>query len=142
VGALAHRDLSAGASVRYTDSDNDAAAGLRIPLQPRWTGQVRLDYLNRSGYRSALVWRHVGDRLADVGGASRLPGYDTLDLSLARQLDLHWDVYANIENCSTRTTGCGPGILPAARRYGGSALSLLTERAAADPPTGTRSEDS
>ena len=96
------QDLSAGLWLRYTDSENEDAAGLQIPYQPRLAGQLRLDYIDTSGLRVATRILYVGRRYADVSNATRLGSYTTVNLWAAKQLDLHTDVFVSIENLLDR----------------------------------------
>lgn len=92
------RDLSGGVRLRYTDARNDEAGERRVPYQPRLRGQVRLDYLDRTGLRIGAEWVHIGSRWADTAGLTRLGSYGVMNLRAARQLDLKTDVFVTVEN--------------------------------------------
>lgn len=96
------RDLSGGVWVRYTNSENDDAAGREVPYQPKLAAQARLDYLNPEGWRMSLVWQHIGKRVADELTTLRLGSYSTINASVARQFNLHTDVFITAENLLDR----------------------------------------
>ncbi|MEN6303164.1 MAG: TonB-dependent receptor [Armatimonadia bacterium] len=96
------RDLSGGVWARYTDSESDDAAGREVPYQPKLAAQARLDYLNADGWRLALIWQHVGKRYADQLNAERLGSYSLFNFSVARQFNLHTDVFVTAENLLDR----------------------------------------
>ncbi|NSW56487.1 MAG: TonB-dependent receptor [Armatimonadetes bacterium] len=92
------RNLSAGIWARYTDSENDAAGGLEIPYQPEIAGIVRLDYIDENGYRIGANWTYIGKRYADLANTVELDSFDFVNLRVARQLDLHTDLFVHVEN--------------------------------------------
>jgi outer membrane receptor protein involved in Fe transport len=97
------RNWTGGLWGRYASSTNDDAGGLDLPYQPRWTGQARLDYLDNAGYRAALVWSVFGRRFADA--STTLGAYNLLDLTFARQFNLHTELFVNVNNVLDRRDG-------------------------------------
>ena len=102
-------NLSGGILVRYTDSDNDDAGGAELPLQPDWTGRLRLDYLDEGGTRIGVQWLHVGERWADAANTALLGAHDVVDLWAAHQVDLHTDLFLSIENVLDESYAYWPG---------------------------------
>lgn len=96
------RDLSAGLWARYTDASNDDPGGGDLPYQPEAIAQARLDYLNAAGWRLGATWSFVGRRYADTANTVRLGSFGLLGIKLARQCNLHTDVFVNIENALDR----------------------------------------
>lgn len=92
------RNLSAGIWARYTDSEIDDADDLEIPYQPEIAGLVRLDYIDKNGYRIGANWTYIGKRYADLANTMELGSYDFVNLRVARQLNLHTDVFVHVEN--------------------------------------------
>jgi outer membrane cobalamin receptor len=92
------RHVSAGVWVRWQDSQNRDSGDLDVPYQPDFMAQARLDYLDEAGWRAGLVWQHVGRRFADINNLMRLGEYDLLNVAVARQLDLHTDLFLNVDN--------------------------------------------
>jgi hypothetical protein len=99
------RDLSGGAQVVWLDSNNDDAGGLDLPYQPSVRGQVRLDYLDANGWRGSLVMEHVGRRYADLAATTRLGSVSLWHLTLAKQQDLHIDLFLTVSNLFGKDTG-------------------------------------
>lgn len=91
-------NLSGGVWLRYTDSENDDAAGVDVPYQPELTGLLRLDYMDRKGYRIGANWVYIGERYADIANRTKLDSYDYVNLRVARQFNLHTDVFVAVEN--------------------------------------------
>ena len=98
-------NLSAGLWVRYADTENDDAGGLAIPYQPKLSGALRLDYLDRSGLRVGAEWLRVGGRWADIANTVKLDAYDVVNLRVAKQLNLQTDVFLTIENVLDENDG-------------------------------------
>lgn len=96
------RCLTGGLFVRYASSSNDDAGGREVPYLPRWTGQARLDYLDNNGWRAGLIWSFVGRRFADADNTVELGSYGVLSAQVARQFNLHTDVFVNVENVLNR----------------------------------------
>ncbi len=92
------RDLSAGIWLRYTDSENDDAGGVEIPYQPKLAGQLRLDYMDENGVRVGVAWLHIGRRYADIANTTELGSYNLINLRVAKQRDLHTDLFLSVEN--------------------------------------------
>lgn len=90
-------NLSGGVWMRWMDTDG-RGIGASIPYQPAFSAQARLDYLDENGWRLGLLWQHVGRRAVDAAGSSRLPSFQTVDLQVARQVNLHTDVFLLVEN--------------------------------------------
>lgn len=109
------RDLSGGLLVRYTTSNNDET-GRDVPYVPQLLARLRLDYLDPLGYRVGASWTHVGRRYADFAASRELGSYGVLDLSVARQLDLHTDVFVGVENVFDRRYGFWEGYPEPGRR--------------------------
>ena len=99
------RELSAGAWVRVSENSRTGTGGLDIPFQPRLNSEVRLDYLNRSGVRVALVWSHVGSRYANLANTWKRSGFEVVNLSLARQFSLHTDVVLVVDDLLNEGNG-------------------------------------
>jgi outer membrane cobalamin receptor len=95
------RDLTGGVWLRYTDTEDDAT-GLKLPYQPEFTGQARLDYLDTAGWRIGLAYTFFGRRFADAANADELGSYGLLRLNVARQFNLHADVFVDVENALDR----------------------------------------
>jgi tetratricopeptide (TPR) repeat protein len=87
---------------RYMESDNPGAGGREVPYVPQWQGRARLNYLDAKGYRAALSYDYLGQRYADLANATRLEAYGLVSASVARQFNLHTDVFVNVENALDR----------------------------------------
>jgi hypothetical protein len=103
------RNLSGGVFVRYSESENDDAGGNELPLHPEWSGQLRLDYIDRDGSRIGVVWMHVGERFADAAATTKLEAFDVVDVRMRRQLNLHTDLFLTIENALDEDYQFWPG---------------------------------
>ncbi len=99
------RNLSAGIWLRYTDTENDDMRGMEMPYQPKLTGQLRLDYLDRSGWRLGAEWVHIGKRYADLANLVRLDSYDVVNLQAAKQINIHTKVFIGVDNVFDKDYG-------------------------------------
>lgn len=102
-------NLSGGVWVRYTDTDNNAPGGGELPMQPDWTGRLRLDYIDRSGIRASVAWVHVGERYADAANAVQLDAFDIVNLHLRKQFGLHTDLFLSVRNVFDEEYAFWPG---------------------------------
>ncbi len=94
---LAYRPWSRGLarlSYAYADLDGDAAYSVRPPQDyglartaPRHSGSLLLQQGFGAGWQASLVWYHQGETDWYVDG-DRVPGYDRVDLRLAREIRL------------------------------------------------------
>lgn len=94
--------LTAGAFARYTSSSDDDHGGADVPYVPTWVGQARLDYLDNQGWRIGLLWDFVGSRFDGKDKNDRLASYNVLDLHVARQFNIHTDLFVNVLNVLDR----------------------------------------
>lgn len=94
--------LTAGAFARYTSSSDHDHGGADVPYVPTWVGQARLDYLDDQGWRIGLLWNFVGRRFADASNTDELGSYNVLDVRVARQCNLHTDLFVNVLNVLDR----------------------------------------
>ena len=99
------RNLSVGIWLRYTDTDNDDMPGMEMPYQPNITGQLRLDYIDRSGWRLGAEWVHIGKRYADLANLVRLDSYDVVNLRAAKQINIHTKVFIGVDNVFDKDYG-------------------------------------
>ncbi len=116
------RDLSGGVWVRYTSSRNDDMGGRDIPYIAKVTGQARLDYMDPNGMRASVVWLHVGPRHADLNNATRLGSYNQLNLYLARQCNLHTELFVGASNLFDQRAGFWQGYPDQGRAVKGGVL--------------------
>ncbi len=116
-------ELSAGVTARLTDSDNHLVSGKHIPFEPRWTGQARLDYLARCGFRADAVWVFVGDRFADPANTVKAGSYDVVNLLLSQRYSLlHGEVFVVVNNLFDRHYAFWPGYPEPGREVEGGVL--------------------
>jgi outer membrane receptor protein involved in Fe transport len=105
------RSFSGRLFARY-QSTVDRESNRELPYFPRWQGGIRLDYLDRAGWRNFLALTYVGRRAGRGGplGGGRAPGaasgklagFPLLDLRLARQLSLRQSLFLQINNLLDR----------------------------------------
>jgi len=95
------RNLSGRLFARY-QSTEDRGSGRVLPSFAPWQGGVRLDYLDRAGWRSFVALTYVGDRPGNPATGASLAGFTLLDLRLARQLSLRESLFFQINNVLSR----------------------------------------
>lgn len=82
------------------------SGGEQLPYFPRWSAGARLDYLDRSGFRSYLAANYVGQRrhIPFVGGPGRmLGGFVSVDFRLEYQFDIRRSVFLELRDLLDRS---------------------------------------
>lgn len=85
-------------SGRWQRSSDERNGDTRIVQYPEKSALARLDYLDRAGWRLKLALEAVGPRYGDRGNTQLLPGYGLVSARVARQLDLHRELFIEASN--------------------------------------------
>jgi Flp pilus assembly protein TadD len=93
--------LTARVFGRFQDTE-DRRTQNELPYFPQWQGGTRLDYLDRAGWRCFAALTYVGRRFADGANTRKLSGFGVVDLRIARQLNLHQNLFLQINNVLDR----------------------------------------
>jgi Flp pilus assembly protein TadD len=88
--------LTGRAWFRYQSATDREAQDL--PYFPGLQGGLRLDYLDRSGWRGMLNTTWVGSRYADSENTRKLGGFFLADLRVSKQIGLRQNLFLQINN--------------------------------------------
>lgn len=107
--------LTGGVWLRYQSTAN-RTTGLALPYLPDWQGGLRLDYLDRNGWRGVLGVTWIGSRFADGENTRRLGGFVVTDLRVSKQIGLRQNLFIQVNNLFNRRYERFEGYPEARRR--------------------------
>jgi hypothetical protein len=95
---LSH-SLSGRVFARFLDADSPNGT---LPYHARTRAGGELDYVDKTGIRAGLAFEWVSARFADEANTIRVPSFVLGRLRLAKQFDLHTNVFVEINNVLDR----------------------------------------